>query len=227
MVVPSRHSLVWLSAAGWRAIAGQVTEQHRSAVSEWYQSGWPLTVRRHDIDCPSDQLCLGIALPPLDGVKARLPFRVALDAIDSVQTPLSIPEVLTALPDQWRDAASRLHGAAQMMEVDLKVYGSAALQAITGLTYLHPTSDLDLVLQPKSAQQLDNCVCLFKIFSSELPLDGEIIFGDGFAVAAKEWCNAAYKEDGFRVLVKHATGVALMRKDALLALLECSSCMPM
>ena len=227
MVVPPRHSLVWLTAQGGRAIAEQVSEQHRSAVVQWWEAGWPLTVRRQDIDCSAELLCVGIALPPLEGVKVRLPFRVAHNTIDRTQTPLSMSQVITALPKLWQDPAAHLQQTALTMEVGLHVYGSAALQAITGLAYLHTTSDLDIVLQPTSTQQLDDCVRLFTQYSKELPLDGEIVFGTGYAVAAKEWCNAAGEEDNFRVLVKHANGVSLMRKDALLTLLECPSCMPM
>ena len=224
MVVPLRHSLVWLNSVGWEAISAQVPQLHRTVVTQWCEADWPLVVRRHDVDCPSDQLCLGIALAPLEGVKTRLPFRVDHHAVDRHQVPLSIPQVLCALPPHWRDAATRLHEAAQQADVSVQVYGSAALQSITGLAYLHSASDLDILLTPSTIQQLDDCVRLFTAFSKELPLDGEIIFGAGYAVAAKEWCKAAHQEGGFRVLTKHATGVALMRKDALL---ECPLCMPM
>ena len=183
-------------------------------------------MRRHDADCPSDQLCVGIALPPCDGDKVRLPLRVALGSVARWQSPLSIPHVVSAMPSEWRDAATCLHDAALHADVPLQIYGSAALQAITGLSYLHPTSDLDVLMLPSTSQQLDDCVRLFITFEKTLPLDGEIVFASGHAVAAKEWCNAVPQPSDYRVLAKHATGVALMRKDALMAVLDRQSCIP-
>ncbi len=227
MVVPLRHSLVWLDVQGWCEVVSQVPLQHRAAITQWREADFPLTVRRRDADCPNDQLCLGIALPPLEGIKTRLPFRIDHRTVHRYQDPLSMAEVLSALPPRWRDAAMRLDLAAQRVGLLLQVFGSAALESITGMRYLHTASDLDILLTPTNIQQLDACVRLFTTFSKELPLDGEILFGKGYAVAAKEWCNATQQEDGFRVLTKHGTGVALMRKDALVALLERSSCMPL
>ena len=139
---------------------------------------------------------------------------------------MSIPQILPALPPEWRDTAMRLHECAQQTNLEVGVYGSAALQSITGLAYLHAASDLDLLLHPSTCQQLDDCERLFTTFCHALPLDGEIIFGPSCAVAAREWCNATHHESQFRVLAKHATGVALMRKDALIGLLDHQPCMP-
>jgi phosphoribosyl-dephospho-CoA transferase len=215
MVVPPRHSLVWLDAEGWRAVLAQTPDQVCAQVIRWRDADWPLTVRRRDADCADDQLCLGIALPPMDGNKVRLPYRVKCSTIAQSQTALLLAEIVSALPLQWRDPALQLHMAAQMAGVSVQVYGSAALQSITGLTYL----------QPSTMQHLDECIRLFQKFDQQLPLDGEIVFGTSAAVAAKEWCNTARQDGGFRVLAKLAAGVALMRKDALISLLDQQPCL--
>ena len=227
MAVPPRHSLVWLHAEGWRTVLAQTPDLVRAKVIQWRDADWPLTVRRQDADCSSDQLCLGIALPPLKGDKVRLPFRVAQNTVKKFITTLALSLIVPTLPQPWRDAAMRLHEAAQQSGLSVQVFGSAALQSITGLIYLHDASDLDLLFEPSTLQQLDDCVRLFRTFDQQLPLDGEIIFGATSAVALREWCNAADQDGAFRVLVKHATGVALMRKDALMSLLDCPTCMPM
>lgn len=225
MVVPPRHSLVWLHAQGWRAVLAQTPAHVRAQVIRWRDANWPLTVRRRDADSVDDELCVGIALPPQDGNKVRLPYRVEFSAVAKYQPTLSLSEIVSGLPLSWRDAALQLHGSAQHAGLSVQVYGSAALQSITGLQYLHDASDLDLLLQPTTLQQLDDCVRLFFQFDQQLPLDGEIVFGTSAAVAAREWRNAAQQDGGFRVLAKQAAGVALMRKDALISLLDRQPCL--
>lgn len=227
MVVLTRHSLVWLHAAGWRAVLEQTPDPYREEIMRWRDADWPLTVRRQDAKQIDDKLYLGIALPPRDDEKIRLPFRVAINTIARSDTALPLMKVVPSLPLDWQDAVSRLNRAADEMGVSVGVYGSAALQSITGLTYLHAASDIDVLLQPSTTQQLDECVRLFREFELQLPLDGEIVFDTNTAVAAREWCGAARHDGGFRVLIKRPDGVALMRKDALISLLDCQPCMPM
>ena len=204
----------------------QIPAQARTEVARWRDEDWPLTVRRQEADCASDQLCVGIALPPQNGDKIRLPLRVAQNTVSRFCPPLFLSRIVPALPPHWRDAVMRLHEAAQLAGISVQVFGSAALQSLTGLTYLHAASDLDLLLQPSTPKQLEVCQRLFRAFETQLPLDGEIIFGAAAAVAIREWCNAAHQAGAFRVLVKQATGVALMRKEVLMPLLDCPICMP-
>lgn len=225
MVVPPRHSLIWLHEEGWRAVLAQTPVQIRAEVMRWRDADWPLTVRRRDADCADDQLCLGIALAPRDGNKVRLPYRVTGSALAKSRPALPLSEIVSALPLQWRDAAKDLHVTARQAGVSVQAYGSAALQSITGLPYLHAASDLDLLLQPTTLQQLDDCVRLFLKFDQLLPLDGEIVFGAASAVAVREWCSAAHQDGSFRVLAKQAAGVALMRKDVLMSLLDGQPCL--
>ncbi len=225
MVVLPRHSLVWLHADGWRAVLAQTPVQIHAEVIQWRDADWPLTVRRQDADCSGDQLCLGIALPPMGKDKVRLPYRVSECAVDKTRTALPLSEIVPALPITWRGPVMQMLADAEQAGVVVQVFGSAALQSITGLPYLHAASDLDVLLQPSTRQQLDECVRLFLHFDQLLPLDGEIVFGTSTAVAAREWCHAEYKDDGFRVLVKQAASVALMRKDALLSLFDNQPCL--
>ncbi|MFA9219271.1 MAG: phosphoribosyl-dephospho-CoA transferase MdcG domain-containing protein, partial [Sphingomonadaceae bacterium] len=100
----------------------------------------------------------------------------------------------------------------------LHTYGSCAMQALTGLSYLHPASDIDLLLYPADRQQLDAGLSLLATQAQSLPLDGEIIFPDGAAVAWKEWLQALANNS--RVLVKRLHTVQLAQPAALLAMLE-------
>jgi phosphoribosyl-dephospho-CoA transferase len=102
----------------------------------------------------------------------------------------------------------------------LRVFGSLALQTLTGLPYLTPSSDIDLLLTPASLRQLDDVMRLVCAAAEQLPLDGELVFPGGQAVAWKEWANAARAGDGMRVLAKDMRGVRLMTQAELRMLLE-------
>lgn len=210
----SRHSLLHLSAAGWASARPQVDPTHHAAIDRWCEADWPVIARRHEADCPADQVCVGLALPPdaLSGVKHRLPLRIGSDQVTRLEKPRLLGDVL---PVSWKVS---LPEAALL----LPVFGSVALQAITGLPYLHAKSDLDVLLQPTSRAALDAGLALLVQLSRQLPLDGEIIFPSGDAVAWEEWRAAATKDDDIaeRVLAKRFDGVRLVRVDALLASLE-------
>jgi phosphoribosyl-dephospho-CoA transferase len=90
------------------------------------------------------------------------------------------------------------------------------MQALTGITYLTPTSDIDILLHPRSVDDLHAGLALLQHHATTLPLDGEIVFPDGAAVSWKEWAASGDE----RVLVKHIGGVRLSGKAPLLAQLQ-------
>jgi len=98
------------------------------------------------------------------------------------------------------------------------VYGSLAMQAMTGLPYLTASSDIDLLCHPQHVTQLHQGLALFGEFADRLPLDGEIIFPGDQAVAWKEWRQA--QTHPAKVLVKSSHAVHLCEPAALLATLE-------
>ncbi|MEB0136785.1 malonate decarboxylase holo-[acyl-carrier-protein] synthase [Actimicrobium sp. CCC2.4] len=208
----SRHSLLTLSAAGWASARAQVEARHHAAVERWCAADWPVIVRRHEVDCPTGQVCVGLALPPEpeSGIKYRLPLRIAINEVTRSRPPLTLAEVRFVLPPAWQAA---LPAAA----MPLAVFGSAALQAITGLPYLRESSDLDILLQPTTPAALADGLALLTQVGTLLPLDGEIVFPSGAAVAWKEWRAASGQGAAMRVLAKHNEGVVLVRVDALLA----------
>lgn len=91
--------------------------------------------------------------------------------------------------------------------LDLRVFGSLAWQALTGLRCLGPGSDIDILLRPISRQQLQAGVALLSGPAHGLPLDGEIMFPTGDAVSWKEWATAGAARA--RVLVKGPDAVRL------------------
>lgn len=215
-----RHDRVWLGASGWQRACAAASKAHVDALEQWAENDWPLIVRRSESGLSAHSLGLGLALPPhaLTGVKTRIPLTVYLNDIAHHEPPLALAEVAGILPATWQDAYAELMHALIDAQMELRVYGSVALQAITGLSYLTPTSDIDVLFYPRAQAQLQHGVQLLKTYAQRLPLDGEIVFPSGRAVAWKEWAGAV--DNSHKVMVKSMTNLNLMNVDALLSELE-------
>jgi phosphoribosyl-dephospho-CoA transferase len=226
-----RHDLVWPSAAGWALMLEQATLADRAAVVRWQQADWPAVVRRHDPadadPAASDQIYLGIALPPdaVDGCKCRIALSIDKALVRTLRAPLALADVIATAPPRWRADLQALADAARIKEINLLVYGSLALQTLTGQVYLTDHSDIDLLFEPKTRKQLEAGVALLSDFDRHLPLDGEIRFPDGQAVAWKEWSDTVAAVGiqpnlRARVLAKSLQRVQLQPPAQLLASLE-------
>jgi phosphoribosyl-dephospho-CoA transferase len=223
----ARHDLVWLTESGWQRAHDAATPQEKGIIEMWQQRDWPGIVRRADADCPPQQLSFGIAIPPRasDGYKIRVALRTPQSEVRKLLPPLRLLEVLDALPRAWRVPLTRLDCNALRLGVELHVFGSVALQALTGQIYLTPTSDIDLLARPRSTAQLHQVLGLLSACTRSIPLDGEIVFPQGQAVAWKELASALGAANGTRVLVKHMHGVQLAKPSALLATMKEDVCL--
>jgi phosphoribosyl-dephospho-CoA transferase len=222
-----RHDLAWPSRTGWLRLLEQAALADRAAVARWQQADWPAVVRRHDpadVDAGparSDQIYLGIALPPdaVDGCKHRIALSIDQALLRTLRAPLALDDVIATAPPGWRANLQALADAARIDEISLWVYGSLALQTLTGQAYLTKSSDIDLLFAPSSRQQLETGLTLLSGFARRLPLDGEIRFPDGQAVAWKEWRNTVEEQPNVRarVLAKSLQRVRLQSPAQLLA----------
>jgi phosphoribosyl-dephospho-CoA transferase len=101
--------------------------------------------------------------------------------------------------------------------VEPAVFGSLLWQHLTGLGYLSPHSDLD-VLWPVPAD-FDVLSLVFSIAeiqrAARLRIDGEVIFPDGSAVNWRELWNAHQTADQATVLAKSMEGVRLLDMASL------------
>jgi phosphoribosyl-dephospho-CoA transferase len=214
----SRHDLVWLKPDGWQAALAQAEPAKRPSLERWQREDWPAIVRRRDADALPSIVSVGVALPPepVTGIKPRVALRVNASDIARHSPPLAVAQVAALAPPQWRPALVALADDAHGL--DLRVYGSLALQSITGLPYLTASSDIDLLFAPVTRAQLGTGLEILTAACAHLPLDGEIVFPNGDAVAWKEWRDAA--AGAAKVLVKSQCAVRLADPVALLATLE-------
>lgn len=213
----ARHNRVWLSKDGW-ARAADVHSTHAHILMQWAENDWPVIVRRRDVDMPLSMVALGIPLPPdiTSKKKGRIAFTAHRDQIRCNEGALNVHDIQTALPSRWQHIHARLCKQAVSTQLEFRVYGSLAMQALTGLPYLTDQSDIDLLLAPRSRAELTNGLAMLSKYVQLLPLDGEIVFPSGRAVAWKEWLQVDDAGQNIYVLTKSMEAVALVRAEELL-----------
>jgi phosphoribosyl-dephospho-CoA transferase len=213
----SRHDLAWLSDAGWDAAIGRAQPDERKAIEQWWRQDWPAVVRRAEPGLEDEQVSLGIPLPPsADGSKGRIALTARKSEVARCGPPLLLADAVRSVPSRWEASIAAL--AMNASDCPFHVYGSLAMQAITAQPYVKPASDIDLLFAPMSAASLRKGLALLEHYAALLPLDGEIVFPSGAAVAWKEWLAA--EPVRARVLVKEASAVRLVSIAELMATLE-------
>ena len=213
----SRHELAWLTPRGWERASAGAPASAREAMANWGRAGWPAVVTRAHADLGPEQVALGIALPPrpADGSKPRIALGSAVGDVERTGPALALADAVGAAPAGWQTALKALDKEGADAGLDLRVYGSLAFQALTGQAYVTARSDIDLLLHPATALDYRHALALLARHARVLPLDGEIIFGGGRAVAWKELASAQHGQA--RVLAKSLHGIALVTVDSLLA----------
>lgn len=218
----ARHDLVWLTSRGWQRVRAGAPEQALAALDRWRDAGWPAVVRRAEADIAPGEVAIGFPLPPRPEDGGKLKFGCCVEMSDIGRRTRALPLVgaLDAVPAQWREGLEMLERQAADAGVGLGVYGSVALAALTGQYYLTPLSDIDVLLQPHTRRQLMIGLDLLSWHAGILPLDGEVVFPDGRAVAWKELRAAFAGAPGTRVLTKGLDRIALVLPEELMATLE-------
>ncbi len=230
----ARHDLVWLSSRGWERVRAAAPFDAVEALDLWRDGGWPAVVRRAETGLAPNEVAIGFALPPRraasgkagpegkggHGGKLRVGCRVELSDIQRRTRALALVGALDAVPEHWHGGLAALEAEAASEGIGLAVYGSVALEALTGQRYLTPASDIDLLLRPLSRAQLMAGLALLARHAATLPLDGEVVFADGRAVAWKELRAGLESAPGTRVLAKGLERIALVAPDELIATLE-------
>ncbi|WFU69813.1 malonate decarboxylase holo-[acyl-carrier-protein] synthase [Bradyrhizobium sp. CB2312] len=208
-----RHDLVFVRPEGWRALLvphGDLACD--PLVLHWAELGWP-TIRRRALPCEATGLALGLPLPPSAG-KKRLSLLAGLDDIVAVARPPSLREVRASAPQCWRPTLDGLDALALRHSVHVRVFGSLAWEALTGLDYVTARSDLDLLFEIRPESDLDRLVADLAAIEIEAPMrfDGELMRADGAAVNWREFHAGAHE-----LLVKSIEGVTLLDRDLFIS----------
>jgi len=217
-----RHTLVWIRRECCATVAAQVKDAAlHGLVSAWLAADRPVVVSRQPaLDAGlADTVATGLALPPALG-KCRVALDLCSHDIDRCSSPLHLAEVIAHAPTAWQAALLELDRAATGINIELRVFGSFSWQSLSGLQYLTPHSDIDLLWHAHTRAQLQQGISLLSEWeqTSGVRADGEVVFGGHHAVSWREWMQSGSTGDQ-RVLVKRDRSAELVHAAELLELL--------
>ena len=207
-----RHQLARLSESGWAAVLRRPWDgQARDCLAHWAAHQLPLVVTRQSIDAAANGW-IALGLPaPARWDRRRLALQVPRTAVLLFDEFPRLAEVRRLLPPPARGPVRDLIGGLDACDATARVFGSYGWQAISGLDHVRPHSDLDLSVSVEGAAHADAVAHVLQSFGAVRPrLDGELLFGDGAAVAWREWIE--WRAGRTRaVMVKRLDGVSLQR----------------
>ncbi|MGU3667415.1 malonate decarboxylase holo-[acyl-carrier-protein] synthase [Methylobacterium sp. A49B] len=207
-----RHDLVRADPAAWAAWLDArpdlVAVPH---LRGWAEAGRPFVVRRRVPGDDAGAVPLGLPLPPADG-KRRIGLALPEEALTAL-SPMSLIDVAGDAPAAWRPAIRDLVAIGAGHGIVPRSFGGLLWQAVTGLTYLTATSDLDLLWPCREAVPAGLLTQIRNIADvAPMRIDGEILLPDGFGLHWRELLEAPA---GGSVLAKSVDALALRPVDPL------------
>jgi phosphoribosyl-dephospho-CoA transferase len=204
-----RQQLVRLLPAAWGALLSCSADP---LLTEWAKHAWPLIVRRRSPG-ESGGVPVGVPLPPSLG-KRRVALLVETTDIASVGLLPKPSDVMCAAPREWYPTLQRLDDLARKYRVRAGVAGSLGWQYLTGLQYLSPASDIDVIWSLPSRHEIKEFLTALADIDASAPmrLDGELQREDGSGANWREVnCGTA------TIAVKTPEEVSLWAADAFVA----------
>ncbi len=187
-----RHAFVRLPEGAWeqaRSDGGDI-----ATLRGWLEADRPLIVRRPCLSDDGREAFLGLALPG----KIRMGYRVPIEQVRFVEQP-----------PLWEEAPAIFEGRT------VRLFGSHAWQALTGLAYVTENSDIDVLLEIHCLEEWEKFLEQRLTLPSSPKIDLEIVLkGD----ASFNWME--YVGPAADILIKSNRRVWLERKDRLKTLLE-------
>lgn len=202
----ARHDLVAADPAAWgELLRGRRDLDGLPHLAGWAEARRPLIVRRLAPGEGGDLVPLGLPLPPADG-KRRIGLVLPPDAVRSITAP-TLAEAASQAPRPWQPAIDAVLALALAHHLVPRPFGALLWQTVTGLTYLSPTSDLDLLwpcAETVPASLLDGLARIDA--GAPMRLDGEVLLPDGGGV---QWRELHEAPEGGTVLVKYRDRLAM------------------
>ena len=183
-----RHDLLRVHPGAWaEVLEANAPFAVLPHVKEWATRGWPVIVRRLAEGDQPDLVPVGLPLPPTCG-KRRLAMQIDPDAVCERLPAQPLRDARRIMPGGWQSTVDALLNAARREGVEPNVFGSVLWQWLTGLTYLSPTSDLDLLWPVQDLRAARALVQELEAVEATGPVrfDGEVCLPDGSAVQWRE-----------------------------------------
>jgi phosphoribosyl-dephospho-CoA transferase len=144
-----RHDLLHVAPDVWAsALAHCPSSADLPLVRTWADRGWPVIVRRRAEGEDPDLAPVGVPLPPAAG-KRRVALLLPPDGVLRRSSPPLLRAVANVAGLGWQPTIASLLDLGERIGVEPSAFGSLLWQHQTGLSYLSPHSDLD-VLWPVS-----------------------------------------------------------------------------
>ncbi len=212
-----RHDLLHVAPDVWAsALVHCPSLADLPLLGAWADRGWPVIVRRRAEAEDPDLVPVGVPLPPAAG-KRRVALLLPPEGVLQCSSPPLLRAAARVADRGWRSTIVSLLALGARTGVEPSVFGSLLWQHLTGLTYLSPHSDLDVLWQVPGGFDVLSLVFSIAEIQRAAPLriDGEVIFPDGTAVNWRELWNARRTADRATVLAKTMEGVRLLDIPAL------------
>lgn len=211
-----RHDLLHVVPQAWTAALAAHALGEVPLLAQWADHGWPVIVRRRLESEALDVVPVGVPLPPAAG-KLRVALNVPQEAVIARAAPTSLRTVAHKAEAAWQPAIAALVALGERHGIEPAAFGSLLWEHHTGLTYLSPRSDLDVIW---SARAGCNIVDLLRGIArieraAPMRIDGEIVFPQGAAANWRE-LHKAFDEDGpADILIKTMDGVRAVSARSL------------
>ena len=211
-----RHDLVYLRPHdSYDFMNASLPLSVTMAVGKMIESQQPLTACRQDI-----ANVIKVATSYIeDGRKYRLALKLSKTP-EVITSPLALEALISQLPKAIQEHTQKFIERCSHLDCDVRVYGSFANQYFTGLPFVKPTSDLDILIVAHSnnISQILLEVEAFKLLAKStvgLKIDGEIRLHGCHDISFNELIYAIML-DTPTVLVKTLCDIKLQKIDVLL-----------
>lgn len=199
---PARHDLVAADPDAWADLLAERSDlDGLPHLAGWAGAGRPLIVRRRYPGEGESLIPLGLPLPPADGKR-----RIGLALPASALRPVAAPDLGAAsaqAPALWHPTLDALLALGRDHGIAPRPYGALLWQTVTGLAYVSPSSDLDLLWPGPVPLALLTTLARIE---APMPLDGEIVLRDG---SGAQWREVMGAMPGGSVLAKSLDRVAM------------------
>jgi phosphoribosyl-dephospho-CoA transferase len=212
-----RHELLHVAPDVWAsALADCPSLAGLPLVGAWADRGWPVIVRRRAETEDPDLVPVGVPLPPAAG-KRRVALLLPPEGVLQRASPPLLSAAARVADPSWRSTIASLLALGTRIGVEPSAFGSLLWQHQTGLTYLSPHSDLDVLWPVPPGFDVLSLVFRVAEIQHDAPvrIDGEIVFSDGSAVNWRELWMAHRAADQASVLIKTMEGVRLLEIASL------------
>ena len=211
-----RHDLLHVVPSAWTAALAAQSLAGVPLLADWADRGWPVIVRRRMAGDSADMVPVGVPLPPAAG-KSRIAINIPQEAVIAQAAPPSLRTVAHKANPAWQPTVAALLALGERHGIGPAAFGSLLWEYHTGLTYLSPTSDLDLIWLAHGscdiASLLDGVARIERV--APMRIDGEVVFPQGAAANWRELHKAFGADGPAEILIKTMDGVRVFNVRCL------------